>query len=369
MKAALKPTSASTTSTAHGDQMIGEDGWPVHLEALVGPGLSSPSGDVEGIRMENFPDEGWTCYIIKKKTRGKDVVKYQHPTCEKALGKAAFKTYSNKGGVMTVDLEDFPFQPELCLTIYKSRLESQPKATPTSDDNTSASTPSPPPVPLPEPDPATPPVPTACPPGIANLGATCYLNSLLQCLFQNVPFRDGLYQYSSEQHPLAADKKLFEILRELQVLFSQLENGVKGCLELKELTDKLGLNTAEQQDPQEFITLFMGKVEESFRSLDGPNSGSSSSGPNLQDLISNIFRGKIKQVIKCKNCGIRSKKTYEDEIRLPLNYDTEVQTCVDNFFEAEVRKWRRDETLHDSLLTPIVPPRGRSLVVADPGWR
>ena len=113
MKAALKPTSASTTSTAHGDQMIGEDGWPVHLEALVGPGLSSPSGDVEGIRMENFPDEGWTCYIIKKKTRGKDVVKYQHPTCEKALGKAAFKTYSNKGGVMTVDLEKFPFLLEL----------------------------------------------------------------------------------------------------------------------------------------------------------------------------------------------------------------------------------------------------------------
>ena len=110
-----------------------------------------------------------------------------------------------------------------------------------------------------------------------------------------------------------------------------------------QLTDKLGLNTAEQQDPQEFITLFMGKVEESFRCL-GPNSAGASSGPNLQDLISDIFRGKINQVIKCRTCNKRSTKKYEDEIRLPLNYDTEVQACVNNFFEAEVRSCEERKT-------------------------
>ena len=36
------------------------------------------------------------------------------------------------------------------------------------------------------------------PPGLVNLGATCYLNSLLQCLYQNVPFREGLYNFDGK---------------------------------------------------------------------------------------------------------------------------------------------------------------------------
>ena len=216
-----------------------QDGWPRELEAFVGPGLSGQNGAVEGIRMEDFPESGWTCYIIKKSTtRCKDVIKYQHPSAVggKALGEAAFTTFSKKEGALDVDAEVFVFQVAYCLAIYKSSLEDQAKAIPNLDGNASSSTPPSPPPPKPAPKaPASPPVPTARPPGIANLGATCYLNSLLQCLFQNVPFRDGLYQYSSEQHPSTEDKKLFGILSELQVLFSQLETSVKGCLELKEV--------------------------------------------------------------------------------------------------------------------------------------
>jgi hypothetical protein len=34
--------------------------------------------------------------------------------------------------------------------------------------------------------------------GLLNLGATCYMNVLLQCLFMNPTFRQGIYDYTPD---------------------------------------------------------------------------------------------------------------------------------------------------------------------------
>ena len=57
---------------------------------------------------------------------------------------------------------------------------------------------------------------------------------------------------------------------------------------------------------------------------------------DLPKLISSIFRGKLTQVICCSKCHNRSARDYHDDLRLPITSNTDVQSCVNNYFEAEI---------------------------------
>jgi uncharacterized UBP type Zn finger protein len=60
--------------------------------------------------------------------------------------------------------------------------------------------------------------------GLTNVGATCYINSLIQTLFMTPEFRDSIYAwiYSEKIHPRREDS----ILYQLQKLFGRLEMGL-----------------------------------------------------------------------------------------------------------------------------------------------
>ena len=129
--------------------------------------------------------------------------------------------------------------------------------------------------------------------GLRNLGATCYMNSLLQCLYMNHAFRAGIYSWKSTlpSRPLPApsatggeaasasasagndgdgtkgdsaidvdaeaepprppEEVAEEVCRQLQALFAHLQHSDLACYDPAALTSALSLNTSVQQDAQE----------------------------------------------------------------------------------------------------------------------
>lgn len=69
--------------------------------------------------------------------------------------------------------------------------------------------------------------------GLSNIGATCYMNSLLQTLFMTPEFREAIYKwkYDEKIHPKCSDS----IIYQLQRLFGKLNKDFPGEVSTRDL--------------------------------------------------------------------------------------------------------------------------------------
>ncbi|KYR01948.1 meprin and TRAF domain-containing protein [Tieghemostelium lacteum] len=145
--------------------------------------------------------------------------------------------------------------------------------------------------------------------GLQNQGATCYMNSLLQSLYLISPFRKAVYEI-----PTQTDESTKSISLALQKIFYKLQFGDK-AVATKDLTTSFGWNTMDifiQHDVQELNRVLCDKINDKMK-------GTSSEG-----TIDNLFRGKIKNFIKCENVDYESKS---DEFFYDLSLN--VKGCKD----------------------------------------
>ena len=157
----------------------------------------------------------------------------------------------------------------------------------------------------------------AVPPGMKNLGATCYLNTQLQCLARNTAFLDGIFAW----RPSQTESRMDSVLSTLQQIMARLTYGVEATCATEDFSQALGLQNDEMQDPNEFARLLFQRMHEAFQQSSKAGNGSERS--SLATLLPTLFEGDMTYQTQCHSCGRVTERSEKFmDINLPIAHPT-----------------------------------------------
>lgn len=200
--------------------------------------------------------------------------------------------------------------------------------------------------------------------GLKNLGNTCYMNSILQCLSNTSPLVEYFVTDMYRKHINVANKTQGRVAKEVAALIRELWTGQCRYIASKDLRYIVGqyeqaFRGVDQQDSHEFLTILVDLMHSDLQTLTStlwvppPQSSSDrlSSLPasdrswleHTKNRESNIFRlfyGQIKSTVKCRVC-LKESATYDCFSNLSLELPQSnvgrcsVYSCFDMYFHGE----------------------------------
>ncbi|PWA59843.1 Peptidase C19, ubiquitin carboxyl-terminal hydrolase 2 [Artemisia annua] len=173
--------------------------------------------------------------------------------------------------------------------------------------------------------------------GIANLGNTCFLNAVLQCVTHTVLFIRGLNLYTRST-PCDCNGERFCLLCALSEHIDHTLSSTSKVVSPVKFVDNLSFFSStfrrlQQEDAHEFLQCFLDKLESSCSFLKTKDVAFSSEKENL---VKQLFGGRVVSKLRCCNCN-HSSDTYEPSVNFSLEIENahNLTTALESFTKAE----------------------------------